>query len=128
MRTRLNILVLSTTAFAVFYVVGYFLVVQKQLQNAFISWPILKPLPMKAYYRISCLRVIYEPIVRLDQMFFPLRWQCPPTPAEHYVIFPEGFDLRRTHYPVQPNKLDAPNPAIAPQVQFQSHERGIGDP
>ena len=61
------------------YVGGYFVVVHKRLQNPFISWPIRRPLLMEAYYRVSSLQIIYEPIVLLDQKLFPARWVCQPT-------------------------------------------------
>ena len=40
---------------------------------------------MEADYRVSSLKVIYEPVVRLDQKMFPKRWQCSPTPIEQYT-------------------------------------------
>jgi hypothetical protein len=76
----------SAMAVSVLYVTGYFIVVQKRLRNPFISWPIMRPLPMVEYYSPAGLKALYEPVVRLDQKMFPKRWQCPPTPKEQYPI------------------------------------------
>jgi hypothetical protein len=71
-------------ALSVLFMGGYFFVVHQRLRNPFISWPMLRPAPMEAYYTPTCLRVLYEPVVRLDQKLCPKRWQCPPTPIELY--------------------------------------------
>jgi hypothetical protein len=77
------------------YVGGYFFVMHKRLQNPFISWPVRRPLPMVAYYRVNSLRIIYEPVVRLDQKLFPTRWVCPPTPKEQYEVLFKSIHFNR---------------------------------
>jgi hypothetical protein len=77
-------LILCLTFILIFYVAGYFFEVHQRLRNPFISWPIMKPLPMVADYRISVLKPLYEPVVRLNQKMFPQQWQCQPTPVEQY--------------------------------------------
>jgi len=95
MKTSSTILILSAVTILALYVGGYFVVVHKRLQNLFISWPIRRPLPMEAYYRVNSLRILYEPVVRLDQNLFPTRWVCPPTTKDQYEIVFKNFDLRR---------------------------------
>jgi hypothetical protein len=97
MKTTRNVWILLAVSMLAIYVAGYFLVVHKRLQNPFISWPIMRPLPMDAYYSPSSFKVIYEPIVRLDQKLFPARWMCPPTPKDEYEILLKGIDLNRVH-------------------------------
>lgn len=87
-KTKGIILILPIVVILMVYVGGYFFVVHKRLVNPFISWPIMRPLPMEAYYRPYCLGFIYETVVRLDQKFFPMHWLCPPTPKKDYQFFP----------------------------------------
>jgi hypothetical protein len=110
MKTKRNILTLSIVVVMVLYVAGYFFEVHQRLRNPFISWPIMRPLPMETYYRVSSLRVIYEPVVRLDQKLFPTRWFCQPTPKEQYEILIKTIDLNHIHQmSMPPNK--SPEPA-----------------
>jgi hypothetical protein len=85
------------------YVAGYFFEVDRQLENPFISWPIVKPLPLQAYYRVGSLRIIYKPAVRLDQKLFPNHWWCQPTPKARYQILPKNFDLNRMPFVSTPS-------------------------
>jgi hypothetical protein len=79
----------------ILYVAGYSFEVHQRLQNPFISWPVMRPLPLEAYYRVGSLKIIYEPAVRVDRKLFPKHWQCQPTPKAQYQILPNNFDLNR---------------------------------
>jgi hypothetical protein len=103
-RTRPRIVLLSVVSVLTLYIVGYFFVVHPRLQNPFVSWPIRRPLPTVAYYRVESLRLIYQPAVWLDQRYFPTRWICPPTPRTQYD---KGIDLNRIHEMSKPPNLES---------------------
>ena len=112
-KTSPTTLIVSAVTVLTLYVGGYFFVVHKRLQNPFISWPIMRPLPMEAYYRVNSLEIIYEPLVRLDQRLFPKRWVCPPTPMHQYEILFKNIDLNRIHGISKPPKATEPTPVGA---------------
>jgi hypothetical protein len=94
-KTTPTILILSAVVALMFYVGGYFVVVHKRLQNPFISWPIRRPMPMVEYYQVPSLRVIYEPVVRLEKKSFPRRWVCPRTSDEEIAAVFKNIDVNR---------------------------------
>jgi len=104
---------LSALAVSILYLGGYFFVVHQRRRNPFISWPIRRPLPMEAYYSVSKLKPVYQPLVRLDQKMFPKRWQCQPTPSEQYALALTNLDLVQLHkdalktQPANPVPFDA---------------------
>ena len=52
---------------------------------------------MEAYYRVSKLKTLYEPLARVDQKLFPKRWQCQPTSFEEYARALTNLDLIQIH-------------------------------
>ena len=95
MKPTPSLLIVPAFAALTLYIGGYFVVVHKQLQNPFISWPMRAPRPMVEYYQVPGLRVIYEPLVRVDKKLFPNRWVCPPTSAEEIAALLKTMDLNR---------------------------------
>jgi|SRR5579872_4656489 len=89
--------ILSAVIAVTLYLGGYFIVVGKRLRDPFISWPIMRPLPMSAYCRVKCFEIIYAPVVRLDWKLFPARWVFPPTAKEQYETLFRSVDLNRIH-------------------------------
>ena len=95
MKTTSTSLILSAVAALTLYVGAYFVVVHKRLQNPFISWPIRRPMPMVEYYQVPSLRVIYEPVVRLEKKLFPRRWVYPATSEAEIAAVCKNIDLNR---------------------------------
>ena len=126
MKTSSTILILSAVTILALYVGGYFFLVHKRLQNPFIRWPIMRPLPMEAYYRVNSLKIIYEPVVLLDQKLLPTRWVCPPTTKDQYEMVFKNFDLNRIPgISKSPNQPPESKPVGADRSAFAG---SVGDP
>jgi hypothetical protein len=110
-KNRPTILIFSSAVALMLYIGGYFVVVDKQLRNPFISWPIRRPLPMVEYYRVASFRVIYQPAVWLDKKLFPKRWEYPRTSKEELAAVYKNIDPSRI---AEMSKLSSTTPEPKP--------------